>query len=148
MKVMKVLKKGSPKMTVDGPWWWTHRHNPYRTSQAAVHGSSGIAWRHVRHSKVLKKLLYGTFGRDRPGAVPCHLRRLMVLDSPGRDPRGDKVSIVFVIEVLSEALQMMCAGSDAKRIIVRRIARRSKKPEVGFDHWRVIQQLQQERSES
>ena len=81
------------------------------------------------------------------GAVPCHLRRLMVLDSPGRDPRGDKVSIVFVIEVLSEALQMMCAGSDAKRIIVRRIAE-IKEAEVGFDHWRVIQQLQQERSES
>jgi ADP-ribose pyrophosphatase YjhB (NUDIX family) len=70
------------------------------------------------------------------------LHFLITLDSPGRDPRGSKVSQVFLLQLPSlDMLQACQAGSDAQEIVVREI--NSLNPEeVGFDHWLAVKLLQ------
>lgn len=70
------------------------------------------------------------------------LHQITILDSVDRDPRGRKVSVVFVLILNSlEELYSCKAGSDAKEIIIRDVNSVTS-DEVGFDHMLVINLLQ------
>lgn len=68
---------------------------------------------------------------------------LMTLDAEDRDPRGRVISLAHVVRVrysAAELERMVAAGSDAKATVVREIAG-IQPQEMGFDHYRVIEEL-------
>lgn len=73
------------------------------------------------------------------------LSPLLVLDSPGRDPRpGRRVSHVFHVDVRDRSRVEMCrAESDAKDIVIRSIDSLLAE-EIGFDHYLALAKLKEE----
>lgn len=77
---------------------------------------------------------------------PDRLSFLTILDSPGRDPRGEKISSVFVTTITDEELRACRAGSDARSITARNLLTLTAN-DMGFDHYLVVKRLN-ERSTS
>lgn len=77
---------------------------------------------------------------------PAKLKRFLVLDGPGRDPRpGHTKSTVFELNLADETLLGECrAGDDAAEFTVRELD--SILPEeMAFDHFSVISRLKDRR---
>jgi len=73
---------------------------------------------------------------------PDKLRLLKVLDDPKRDPReGRRISVVFRLDLIGyEFLKDLSPASDAKKIHINKIDSLTQN-EIGFDHWKVIEEL-------
>jgi len=73
---------------------------------------------------------------------PDKLRLLAVLDDPKRDPRKRRrISVVFRLDLIGyKFLNNLSPASDAKKIHIKKIDSLTKN-EIGFDHWKVIEEL-------
>lgn len=71
---------------------------------------------------------------------PSHLTQFTILDALDRDPRGRKISVVFVVNITEESFAVHAAGSDAASVEALYIESISPHM-VGFDHYRVFEML-------
>lgn len=73
------------------------------------------------------------------------LTPFLILDQIDRDPRpGHRVSHVFWIDLVDRTqVEMCCAQSDAKEIVIRSIDSLTA-DEIGFDHWLAIAKIKKE----
>jgi len=68
---------------------------------------------------------------------PTSLEQIAILDSPNRDPRGRKISIVFKVIITETEFRMCKAGSDAASLVALDIDSICHE-DMGFDHYEVI----------
>jgi len=66
---------------------------------------------------------------------------LAVLDSPDRDPRSRKVSVVYCLAARDEELGACRPGSDAAAVVqVSRLG--LKEADMGFDHYKAVSEFE------
>ncbi|MDP8234589.1 MAG: NUDIX hydrolase [Candidatus Saelkia tenebricola] len=72
---------------------------------------------------------------EETGLDVIELRQFHTYSKPGRDPRFQTISTVFVVKTKGKPF----AGSDAKLLKIFEIDNLPPKKEFAFDHWQIIQ---------
>ena len=102
------------------------KHNPFEGKWALPGGFVDIDEKGIDAAK--RELFEET------GIVAGKLSELGIFDTPGRDPRGRTVSVVFYC-IVEDAVSQMKAGDDAAEVMLFPV---NGLPELAFDHKLII----------
>lgn len=79
--------------------------------------------------------------KNKGGYFPGGAKFLTLLDGDGRDPRqGERISVVFHLEVPEWVLFNLGAGSDARQVVIAEW-KKTEPEDMGFDHYLALEAM-------